>query len=147
MSQIIIGNFYNFFVKFTCHFVKFILHLVISNFTVMNTIAKYFGILLVVVGIPTLFLDDTAGAELPLLVGLFILFITKEKREDERAVMLKTSSAYIGLALGYGIKLISSNLYAHQIISMQLTDINHFLILILALAIVIFYSRMYIILK
>lgn len=113
----------------------------------MNTIAKYFGLLLSVVGIPTMFLDDTTGAELPLLVGLFILFITKEKREDERAIMIKASSAYIGLVLGYSIKLISSNLYAHQIISVHLTDINHFLILVFALAIIIFYSRMYIILK
>lgn len=113
----------------------------------MNTIAKYFGLLLVLAGIPTLFLDSTTGAELPLLAGLFILFITREKREDERAVMLKTSSAYIGLVAGYVVKLISTNLYEHQLISVQLTDINHFLILVFALAIMLFYSRMYLILK
>ncbi|WPP50721.1 hypothetical protein [Catalinimonas niigatensis] len=113
----------------------------------MNTIAKYFGFLLIIAGIPTLFLDSSIGAELPLLAGLFILFITREKREDERAVMLKTSSAYISLVVGYALKLISSNLYEHQIISVQLTDINHFLILVFALAIMIFYSRMYLIVK
>ena len=106
-------------------------------------ITRYLGLLLTAIGIPVLILDRSTGAEMPLLVGLFILFISKEAREDERAVFIKTSSTYIALILGYGIKLISSNLYAHQLISFQLTEINHFLILVFALAIVIHYSRLY----
>ncbi|MEO6282024.1 MAG: hypothetical protein ABIN80_22525 [Dyadobacter sp.] len=104
---------------------------------------KYFGLVLVIVGIATFILDKTVGAEIPLLVGLFILFVSKAKVEDERAVVLKSSSAYIALILSYGFKLISTNLYAHEAISFQLTDINHFLILIFALANCIYYSRLY----
>lgn len=74
-------------------------------------------------------MDKSPGAEMPLLAGLFILFISKEQREDERAVIIKASSAYMGLMLGYAIKGLGSNLYSHGIISIHLTDINHFLIL------------------
>ena len=106
-------------------------------------ITRSLGLLLTAIGIPVLILDRSADAEMPLLVGLFVLFISKEARDDERAVFIKTSSTYIALILGYGMKLISSNLYSHQLISFQLTEINHFLILVFALAIVINYSRLY----
>jgi hypothetical protein len=104
---------------------------------------KYLGLLLIVIGIPVLIIDPSATSEMPLLVGLYVLFISKEAREDERAVLIKTSSAYIALVLGYGIKLISTNLYSHQLIPVQLTEINHFLILVFAFAIIIYYSRLY----
>ena len=104
---------------------------------------KYSGLLLVGVGIVIDLVDQSAGSEIPLLVGLFILFISKEKREDERAILLKSSSTSIALIIGYGFKLLSSNLYAHQVISFQLTDINYFLILVFALALSIYYLRLY----
>jgi len=113
----------------------------------MHTLLKYSGVLLIAAGIPTLLIDPSPGAEMPLLAGLFILFISREKREDERAVSIKSSSAYIALVLGYGIKLLSTNLYSHKLISYQMTEINHFLILVFAMAIIIYYSRIYIILK
>lgn len=104
---------------------------------------RYLGLLLTAIGIPVFILNRSADAELPLLVGLFILFISREAREDERAVFIRTSSTYIALILGYGIKLISTNLYSHQLIPVQLTEINHFLILVFTLAIVMNYSRLY----
>ena len=83
------------------------------------------------------------GSEIPLLVGLFVIFVTREKIEDERVKVLKSSSAYIALIIGYGFKLISTNLYEHQTLPFQLIDINHFLILVFALAICIYYLRLY----
>ncbi|GAB3894828.1 hypothetical protein GCM10028803_10400 [Larkinella knui] len=109
----------------------------------MNRLVKYLGLLLIGIGIITDLVDQSAGSEIPLLVGLFILFISREKREDERAILLKSSSTSIALIIGYGFKLISSNFYAHQLISFQLTDINYFLILVFALALSIYYLRLY----
>ena len=105
---------------------------------------SYLGLLLTAVGVPVLIIDKSPSAEIPLLVGLFILFISRETRNDERSVAIKTSSAYIALVLGYAIKLVTTNLYSHQLIPVQLTEINHFLILVFALAIAIYYSRMYV---
>lgn len=113
----------------------------------MSRLWKYGGLLLIVLGIPTLILDQTVGSEIPLLAGLFLLFISKEKREDERAVAIKRSSAYIALIVGYGVKLISTNLYSHDLISIQLVDINHFLIIVFTLALIIYYLRMFIVVK
>jgi hypothetical protein len=105
---------------------------------------RYVGLALILVGLPLLFFDNSSGAEIPLLVGLYILFISKLYREDERAIAIRYSSTYIALILGYGIKLLTTNLYSHQLISYQLTEINHFLILVLGLALIIFYCRVYI---
>lgn len=109
----------------------------------MNKIFKYSGLLLIAAGFVTFFTDKSQGSEIPLLVGLFIVFVSKEKIDDERVKILKSSSAYIALILGYGFKLISTNLYSHQAISFQLIEINHFLILVFALAIGIYYLRLY----
>ncbi|MGA0560152.1 hypothetical protein ACO2Q8_26050 [Larkinella sp. VNQ87] len=109
----------------------------------MHHLINYAGLLLIGIGIVTVLVDQTAGSELPLLVGLFTVFVSKEKREDERAVLLKASSTSMALILGYGFKLLSSNLYAHGLISFQLNDINYFLILVFALALIIYYVRLY----
>lgn len=109
----------------------------------MDKLPKYLGLLLIVVGVVAFFIDSSPGSEIPLLVGLFIVFVSKEKINDERVKILKSSSAYIALILGYGFKLISTNLYSHQAISFQLIEINHFLILVFALAISIYYLRLY----
>jgi hypothetical protein len=109
----------------------------------MHGTFKYLGLVLAIAGVATFLLDKTVGAEIPLLVGLFIFFVSKAKVEDERSAILRSSSAYIALVLGYGFKLISTNLYAHQAISFQLTEINHFLILVFALANCIYYLRLY----
>jgi len=104
---------------------------------------KYFAFLLIAAGIVTLIIDPTKGSEMLLLAGLVILFVTNGKKPDERSISLKTSSAYISLIISYSIKLISSNLYSHQIIRVQLTEINHFLILVFSMSVMIFYTRMY----
>jgi len=109
----------------------------------MVTSFKLLGFVLVLLGIFALILDRSAGAELPLLAGLFIAFTTREKTEDERSRYLKSSSAYVALILGYGIKLMSTNLYEHHMLGFRLWDINHFLILVLGTAIIVFYLRLY----
>jgi len=109
----------------------------------MSKIFKSLGILFAVAGIAIFFIDKSKGSEIPLLAGLFMIFVSREKIEDERVKFLKSSSAYIALIVGYGFKLISTNLYEHQALSFQLTDINHFLILVFALAISIYYLRLY----
>jgi len=109
----------------------------------MRKLFKSLGILLALAGVAIFFIDQSNGAEIPLLVGLFIIFVSREKIDDERVKILKSSSAYIALIAGYGLKLISTNLYEHQALSFQLIDINHFLILVFALAICIYYLRLY----
>jgi hypothetical protein len=106
--------------------------------------SKYLGLGLIIIGIPTMILDTSSGSEIPLLVGLFTLMVSTSRTEDERSVQIKTTSLYIAFIISYGAKLITSNLYDHALISFELADINHFLILTLALANIIFYSRIYI---
>lgn len=106
--------------------------------------AKYLGLVLVVTGIPALIFDPSPGSEMPLLAGLFILFVTSNKSDDERSAQLKTSSLYSAFIVAYAGKLILSNLHQHALVSFELTDINHFLILTLVLANVLFYGRLYI---
>lgn len=109
----------------------------------MSRIVKSLGLFLVLAGIATFFIDGSKRSEIPLLVGLFIIFVSKEKIDDERVKILKSSSGYLALIAGYAFKLISSNLYEHQMLSFQLIDINQFLILVFALAICIYYLRLY----
>jgi len=109
----------------------------------MRKMFKSLGIILALAGILIFFIDKSTGSEIPLLAGLFMIFVSKEKIEDERVKFLKSSSAYIALITGYAFKLISTNLYEHQALSFQLIDINHFLILVFALAICIYYLRLY----
>lgn len=106
--------------------------------------SKYLGLALITIGIPTIILDNSSGSEIPLLVGLFILLVTTDKTEDERSVQLKTTSLYFAFIISYGAKLITTNLHDHALISFELAEINHFLILTLALANIIFYGRLYI---
>jgi hypothetical protein len=105
---------------------------------------KFLGLLLIIAGILTMVFDPSQGSEIPLLAGLFITLITSEKIEDERSLLIKTTSLYIAFIISYGVKLLTTNLYAHQIISFELVEINHFLILVLSIANLIFYSRMFI---
>jgi len=106
--------------------------------------SKYLGLALIIIGIPTMILDNSSGSEIPLLVGLFTLLVATSRTEDERSVQVKTTSLYIAFIISYGAKLITSNLFHHELISFELTDINHFLILTLTLANIIFYGRIYI---
>lgn len=106
-------------------------------------IVTILAVLLILAGAVLIIYDRSPGADIPLLVGLFTLFVANSKTKDERLMSIKMSSAYIALILGYGFKLVSSNLFSHQVISWQLTDINYFLILVFAVALIIYYSRLY----
>ena len=105
---------------------------------------KYLGLVLTIIGIPTAVLDNSSGSEIPLLVGLFTLLVTTDKAEDERSVQIKTTSLYIAFIISYSIKLITSNLFDHGFIAFELTNVNHFLILVLASANAIFFVRLYV---
>lgn len=105
---------------------------------------KFLGLALIIGGIPVLFLDSSSGSEVPLLVGLFMVLTVSERKEDERSMMIKTTSLYLAFIVSYGAKLIITNLFSHEIIEFQLVEINHFLLLVLSIANVIYYSRMFI---
>lgn len=105
---------------------------------------KYAAVVLIVIGILTLLMDDTAGSEMPLLIGLFTLLITTDKFEDERSVQIKTTSLYFAFVIAYAVKLLTTNLYDHALISFELVEINHFIILMLSLANIVFYGRLYV---
>ncbi|WP_316818622.1 hypothetical protein [Pedobacter nyackensis] len=109
----------------------------------MRKFTKYIGLFMIVLGIAVLCTSKSSTAEIPLLSGLFILFISNEAREDERSGAIRASSAFFALIIGYTLKLIISNLYQHQIIAFDLISINYFLIVVFFLANVIRYSRLY----
>lgn len=106
--------------------------------------SKFIGLFLILLGIPILLTSKSQNVEIPLLAGLFILFISNQNREDERSSAIRASSAFFALILGYTIKLVISNLYQHQLISFDLTSINYFLIIVFSLANMIRFSRLYI---
>ncbi|MFC3197640.1 hypothetical protein ACFOET_08455 [Parapedobacter deserti] len=114
----------------------------LGNKLIKRTI-KVVGLLAVIAGIFVWMIDETRGAELPLLAGLFILLVSHEVKEDERSASLKASSTQLALIIGYAVSLLSANLYDHQVINVQLVAINHFLILVFALAIIIYNIRLY----
>ena len=104
---------------------------------------KYLGLALIVTGIPTMVIDNTPGSEIPLLVGLFTLLISTEKFADERTAQMKTTSFYFAFVISYAAKLLTTNLHSHSLITFELVEINHFLILMLVLANIVFYGRIY----
>lgn len=110
----------------------------------MKRFAVYIGLFLIVAGIPILFTSKSINAEFPLLIGLFTLFISNQAREDERSAAIRSSSAFIALVLGYMLHLVVNNLYQHQLIAVNLTSVNSFLIVVFSLANIIRYSRLYI---
>ena len=109
----------------------------------MRKLSIYVSLFLIILGIPIILTSHSSDSEVPLLVGLFILFISNQKQEDERSGAIRSSSAFMALVLAYTIKLVISNLYQHQMISFDLTSINYFLIIVFSLANVIRYSRLY----
>ncbi|WP_316812343.1 hypothetical protein [Pedobacter heparinus] len=110
----------------------------------LSKYSKFIGLFLILVGIPILLTSRSNNPELPLLSGLFILFITNQTREDERSAAIRSSAALFALIIGYTIKLVISNLYQHQMISFDLISINYFLIMVFVLANIIRYSRLYV---
>jgi hypothetical protein len=91
---------------------------------------KFLGLALMMLGIPAMYFDQSPGSEIPLLVGLFMILTGTEKTEDERSLTIKTTSLYMAFIVSYGVKLLTTNLFIHEIIPFQLVEINHFLILV-----------------
>lgn len=114
-----------------------------KSFAKLFNFQKYIGIFCIAIGIPIFLLDTKKGSEILLLVGLFTLFTAPQKVEDERSVSLKTSSLYISFILAYVFKILSSNLYSHHLFPIEMTAINHFMILVFSLSLVIYYFRFY----
>lgn len=106
---------------------------------------RYLALFLIIIGIPIFIFDNSKGSDMPLLIGLFTLMITLEKREDERSMQIRTTSLFIAFVLAYALKIVITNLYDHQLIPFELVEINHFLILTLFLSNAIYYGRMYIV--
>lgn len=104
---------------------------------------KYLGVFLVIIGTPIFIFSHGHGSEFPLMIGLFTLYTSLEKIEDERSLTLKTSSLYMAFILGYAIKILTSNLFTNGVIPVHLTEINHFIILVFALAVFIYFPRLY----
>lgn len=104
---------------------------------------KYLGILLLVIGLPVIFIDSAPGAEMPLMTGLFIIYISKEKIEDERSLNLKVTSLYFSFFICYALKLITSNLHSNGIIGWELVEINHFIIFVFGIALITYYLRLH----
>lgn len=109
---------------------------------IKNTV-RVFGLAAVVIGISVWTDDGSRGSEMLLLAGLFILFISHEVKEDERSAVLKATSTQMALIVSYGVKLLSAYLYDIGAISVELVAINHFLILVFALALIIYNIRLY----
>jgi len=118
-----------------------------KTFTRLSHYQKILGIFMIVLGIPMLIFGKStgtsAGTSTVLMYGLFALLSAAEKGQDERSLSLKTSSTFAGFFFGYTIKLVSSYLYEAHIIAVQMTEINHFIILVLSLSTLIFYYRFY----
>ncbi len=104
---------------------------------------RYIGVFLILIGIPIIIFVPYSNAAIPLMIGLFTLYASLEKTEDERSVSLKMSSLYIAFIMGYTLKLITSIDFIHALVPAHLTDINHFIILVFALALAIYYPRLY----
>jgi hypothetical protein len=104
---------------------------------------KYVALFLVAAGIPTIILDSSAGSEIPLLVGLFMLMISRNKIEDERSIQIRATSFYISFIASYGCTLLLSNLFDNGILPFRLSEINHFLILTLVITNALFYTRLH----
>lgn len=106
---------------------------------------KYLGIFLILIGLPMIIFVSGEKAAFPLMIGLYTLYTSMEKVEDERSISIKTSSLYIAFIFSYAVKLLVTDFYRRGILPFDLTEINHFVILVLSLAAVICYSRLYII--
>jgi hypothetical protein len=118
-----------------------------KTFTRLSYYQKILGIFMIALGIPMLIFGKSTGTSSAtstvLMYGLFALLSAAEKGQDERSLSLKASSTFAGFFFGYTIKLVTAYLYEAYILSVQMTEINHFIILVLSLSTLIFYYRFY----
>lgn len=112
-------------------------------FTKVLYYQKFIGMLLIAIGIPMLITSKSPESAKVLIFGLFTLFTSWVKIMDERLLSLKMTSIYFAIIVSYAFKMISSELVKQHIFSYELTSINHFIIMVFALANVTYYSRLY----
>jgi hypothetical protein len=104
---------------------------------------KPIAIAMIVLGIPIALTSKSTDSTGTLVGGLFLLFITWDKIMDERLISLKATSMYAAIFLSYAFQTITAQLYKQSFISYEMTNINHFMILIFGLANMIYYIRFY----
>ncbi|WP_142688403.1 hypothetical protein [Chitinophaga polysaccharea] len=110
----------------------------------MFTATKYIGIALVLAGIPVLWMNQAqTGAELPLITGLFLIFFSREKTEDERSQSIRANALMISFALGYIIEVTTTYLHNKGMLTFQLSTPRYFIMLVLILGILIFYTKLF----
>jgi len=104
---------------------------------------KIMGIIMIALGIPMLIFGKSVGTSHMLMTGLFVLLTAFDKNQDERSVSLKTTSIFVAFIFAYTIKMVSAELFRFHVIPMELTEINHFIILVLGLTAIFYYLRLY----
>lgn len=104
---------------------------------------KYTGWILILTGIPALILDHSAGSSAMLLFGLFFVFISKVKSDDERSISLRFSSMTLGFIVAFLTAHLTQYFFETGMLKWRLVEISHFSILVFALALSIFYTRLY----
>jgi hypothetical protein len=103
---------------------------------------KFMGIGFILLGIPIAIFSKSTESTTMLIVGLFVLFTSWEKIMDERLMSLKTTSIYLAIVLSYTFKYVSSELVKQQLTSYEMTNINHFILLVFASANLIYFGRL-----
>ena len=104
---------------------------------------RIIAITLIVIGTSMLIFRQSVTGSQMLMTGLFLLITVSEKNQDERSMSLKASSIFIAFIIAYTFKITSHELYHFNWLPMEMTEINHFIILVLALTNMIYYCRLY----
>lgn len=104
---------------------------------------KYLGWFMTLLGIPMFIFSKASNADLMLLWGLFLLFTSRERIEDERTTTTKIVSLYAAFVLSYGLKMIWSQLFAQKIVAVELVDIDHFIIMVLSISLIVYHLNLY----
>jgi hypothetical protein len=105
---------------------------------------KPIAITMIVIGVPMALTSNSADSTRLLLSGLFFLFLVGDKIMDERLLSLKATSMYAAMFLSYTFQTTLSELVKYHLITYTMNNINHFMILVFALANAIYYFRYYI---
>jgi len=104
---------------------------------------KFLGIALIAFGLPLAIFNKSSESTSMLISGLFILFISSDKIMDERMRSLKITSMYFAFLVSYVFKYISSELVQMHVMSYEMVNINHFILMVFAVANLTYYSRLF----
>lgn len=114
-----------------------------KTYAIFRSLQKYIALSAITLSVLYFFLGNPALATMHLLSGLYLLLTSTEKTEDERSTSLRVTSLYVALVLAYTIKLIISFLNDQQLIGFKITDVDHFIIMVLLIANILYYLRLY----